>query len=171
METEERGALQEGEGDLVRENGDGSEDPDTGEDTVSTSDEKGEENVARDEEKVGTSVVDTAAPTDAVNSDHDPTVHHPLSLSWCFSFNHSLPVHNISTDSRRMVFYVAGHTGVLFDCENNRQCLLQGHGNPITCVGVSGDKRWLVTGDQGHHPLLIVWDSFSGYCKLYLHAA
>ena len=78
METEERGALQEGEGDLVRENGDGSEDPDTGEDTVSTSDEKGEENVARDEEKVGTSVVDTAAPTDAVNSDHDPTVHHPL---------------------------------------------------------------------------------------------
>ena len=75
---EERGALQEREGDLVRESGDGSEDPDTGEDTVSTSDEKGEENVARDEEKVGTSVVDTAAPTDAVDSDHDPTVHHPL---------------------------------------------------------------------------------------------
>jgi hypothetical protein len=35
-------------------------------------------------------------------------------------------------------------------------------GNPITCLGVSGDKRWLVTGDQGHRPLLTVWDSYSG---------
>ena len=146
-----------------------------------------------------------------------------------------------------MVFYASSHTGVLYDCEKNQQCLLQGHvrqqtfrcmyiqkrvpvisqtggstfttctciqephqcdngchpkptreaqlthtvcthartcthtrihtcththahihihvhtqGNPITCTAVSGDRRWLVTADEGEDPLLTVWDSFSG---------
>ena len=124
------------------------------------------------EREVGPSAVETAAPTDAVRPESNPTQHHPLvrstasqlslvfekrpslspftspqSLSWCFSFNHSLPVHNVSTDSRRvsplyvsslphslcvcvlfqMVFCASSHTGVLYDCESNQQCLLQGH--------------------------------------------
>ena len=61
-----------------------------------------------------------------------------------------------------MVFYVCAHTGVLFDCAKNQQCLLQGHSNTISCTAVSGDRRWLVTADNGKDSILIVWDSFSG---------
>ena len=60
-----------------------------------------------------------------------------------------------------MIFYVSGHTGVLLDCETNRQCLLQGHSNAITCTAVSGDRRWLVTADSGRGSMLTVWDSYS----------
>jgi len=90
--------------------------------------------------------------------------------------------------SLQMIFYVCSHTGILYDCTANRQCLLQGHvsrevegevgggfnlyvsslmyttpsqSNPITCSAVSGDKRWLVTADIGTDCMLIVWDSYS----------
>lgn len=90
--------------------------------------------------------------------------------------------------SLQMIFYVSSHTGILYDCTANRQCLLQGHvsrevegeveggfnlyvsspmyttpsqSNPITCSAVSGDKRWLVTADIGTDCMLIVWDSYS----------
>ena len=26
-----------------------------------------------------------------------------------------------------MIFYICSHTGILYDCTANRQCLLQGH--------------------------------------------
>lgn len=60
-----------------------------------------------------------------------------------------------------MIFYVSGHSGVLLDCDRNHQCLLQGHSNPITSTAVSGDRRWLVTGDSGDGCMLTIWDSFS----------
>ena len=63
----------------------------------------------------------------------------------------------------QMVFYVCGHTGVLLDCEENSQRLLQGHSNRITCTAVSGDKRWLVTADCGCGAMLTVWDSYTVY--------
>ena len=79
------------------------------------------------------SVVDTAAPTDAVKEEGSPTAHHPLvcnsvflntcmpryryigatynvcvfpsqSLTWCFGFTHTLPVHNVSNNSRKVGF-------------------------------------------------------------------
>ena len=66
-----------------------------------------------------------------------------------------------------MVFYVSGHSSVLLDCESNRQCLLQGHSNSITSTAVSGDRRWLVTGDSGPtNPMVTVWDSYSAYVLL-----
>lgn len=136
------------------------------------------------------------------------------SLTWSFGFNSSLPVHNVSEGNRKvrliqhlmldsfvrssttsvhlfslqMIFYVSSHTGILYDCTANKQCLLQGHvsrevegeveggfnlyvsspmyttpsqSNPITCSAVSGDKRWLVTADIGTDCMLIVWDSYS----------
>lgn len=60
-----------------------------------------------------------------------------------------------------MLFYVSGHTGVLLDCEANTQRLLRGHSHHITCTAVSGDRRWLVTADTGHDPLVIIWDSYT----------
>ena len=61
-----------------------------------------------------------------------------------------------------MVFYVSGYCGVLLDCQSNQQRLLQGHSNAITSTAVSGDRRWLVTGDAGPaSPMVTVWDSYS----------
>lgn len=82
METaeaaDEKGAVQERERDLAEESGGGSEEPDAEGETDSTDEEKGEGEVVTEEERLGPSVVETAAPTDAVKPDHDPTVHHPL---------------------------------------------------------------------------------------------
>ena len=61
-----------------------------------------------------------------------------------------------------MLFYVCVHTGVLYDCTNSKQSLLQGHNNPISCSAVSADKRWLATADSGKDCVLIIWDSFTG---------
>ena len=71
---EEKEVPQEGEGEATESGSD----PDAGDETGS--DDKGEEYVAAgEEERVEmSSVVETAAPTDAVKSDNDPTIHHPL---------------------------------------------------------------------------------------------
>ncbi|ESO91649.1 hypothetical protein LOTGIDRAFT_191347 [Lottia gigantea] len=61
-----------------------------------------------------------------------------------------------------MILYPCAHVGVLYDFKNNKQHILQGHTNSITCSCVSDDKRWLVTGDRGEDAMVIVWDTYSG---------
>ena len=87
-----------------------------------------------------------------------------LALSWAFGFNKDIPggVHNLSDDTRSAIFYVAAHSGVVYDFINRKQLLLQGHCNPITCCCVSGDKRWIATADAGPESMIVVWDSLSG---------
>lgn len=41
--------------------------------------------------------------------------------------------------------------------------------NPITCVCVSEDKRWLVTGDKGVDSMVNVWDTYTWYAIYLLH--
>ncbi len=85
----------------------------------------------------------------------------PLTLRRSFGFNSSVSgtVHNLTTPSRKALFYVSAHTGVIHDTQNDRQFLLQGHTNAINAVAVSSDKRWLATADSGNDSLLIIWDS------------
>ena len=87
-----------------------------------------------------------------------------LSLSWAFGFNKDIPggVHNLSDETRSAVFYVAAHSGVVYDFVHRKQLLLQGHCNPITCCVVSGDKRWVATADAGPESMIVIWDSLSG---------
>ncbi|TMW56015.1 hypothetical protein Poli38472_008663 [Pythium oligandrum] len=87
-----------------------------------------------------------------------------LRLSWTFGFNKDLVngVHNLTTESRRAIFYSAAHTGVIYDYANREQKLLQGHCHPITCCVVSEDKRWIVTADRGHESMIVVWDALTG---------
>ena len=73
----------------------------------------------------------------------------------------SIAMHMYMVVVLQMIFYVCGHSGVLLDCEENSQQLLQGHSNHITCTAVSGDKRWLVTADSGRGSMLTVWDSYT----------
>ncbi|XP_064391567.1 cilia- and flagella-associated protein 251-like [Halichondria panicea] len=98
-----------------------------------------------------------------------PLSNHPLSLCWSYGFNSSLPVHNVSEGTRKMVFYVSSHVGVLLDISDNTQMLLQGHAHSIVATAVSGNKRWIVTADIGPNSTLIVWDSYTGVpvCTLF----
>ena len=45
------------------------------------------------------------------------------------------------------IFYSVGHTGIIYDYENNTQRLLQGHCNKVTCVGYNLKEDIIVTAD------------------------
>lgn len=87
-----------------------------------------------------------------------------LRLAWTFGFNKDLVngVHNLSSATRRALFYTSAHTGVIYDYAQRRQTLLQGHCHPISCCVVSEDKRWIVTADKGPEAMIIVWDAVTG---------
>ncbi|XP_074868746.1 cilia- and flagella-associated protein 251 isoform X2 [Carettochelys insculpta] len=87
---------------------------------------------------------------------------HPISLSWVFGYNSSLPVCSLLDEEHRVILYVSSHTAVIHDILRNRQYHLQGHSNSISCLCVNEDRRWIVTADQGPDSLIIVWDAFSG---------
>ena len=67
-----------------------------------------------------------------------------LGLQWSFGFNKDIKqgVYNLSdaSDDKHAIFYVAGHSGVIYDYQNRTQKVLQGHCNPITSCCVSEDK-------------------------------
>eukprot|EP00698_Gefionella_okellyi_P011922 TRINITY_DN3180_c0_g1_i1.p1 TRINITY_DN3180_c0_g1~~TRINITY_DN3180_c0_g1_i1.p1 ORF type:complete len:925 (+),score=187.18 TRINITY_DN3180_c0_g1_i1:141-2915(+) len=87
-----------------------------------------------------------------------------LQLKWCFGFNKELPggIVNLSDSKNKRIFYVAGHTGVIYDVRKHSQLLLQGHCNAITAVCVSTDKRWIATADSGQDSMIIIWDANTG---------
>ncbi|UJR34201.1 hypothetical protein I4U23_021607 [Adineta vaga] len=85
-----------------------------------------------------------------------------LSFQWCFGFNKDLPVLNLSINKTKKIFFAAAQIGVLYDFANNRQQLLIGHRNNITCCCISNDKRWLCTADTGRDCTIIIWDTITG---------
>nr|XP_025040576.1 cilia- and flagella-associated protein 251 isoform X1 [Pelodiscus sinensis] len=87
---------------------------------------------------------------------------HPISLSWAFGYNSSLPVYSLLDEEQRVILYVSSHSAVIHDVHGNRQYHLQGHSNSISCLCISEDRRWVATADQGPDNLIIVWDAFSG---------
>lgn len=60
------------------------------------------------------------------------------------------------------LFYVAAHTGIIYDYRTRRQKFLQGHCNAITAACVSEDRRWIATADSGPDSMIVVWDSTTG---------
>lgn len=85
-----------------------------------------------------------------------------LNIIWSFGLNRNVPVLNLTDNTRKVIMYACAHVGILYDFNSNRQHILQGHANPITCTCVSEDKRWLVTGDRGKDSMVIVWDTYTG---------
>ncbi|KAK6192834.1 hypothetical protein SNE40_004236 [Patella caerulea] len=85
-----------------------------------------------------------------------------LNIIWSFGLNRDVPVLNLTDKDRKMILYPCAHVGVLYDFQNNKQHILQGHTNAITCTCVSEDKKWLVTGDKGEDAMVIVWDTTTG---------
>lgn len=86
---------------------------------------------------------------------------YPLSMTWSFGWNSSLPVYYMRED-RRVILYTCAHTAIMYDVVRNTQYHLQGHPNIISCLCVSEDRRWIATADEGPDCLIIIWDSFTG---------
>ncbi|KAK7499056.1 hypothetical protein BaRGS_00009603 [Batillaria attramentaria] len=85
-----------------------------------------------------------------------------LNIVWSFGLNRNVPVLNLTDGVRKAIMYACSHVGVMYDFANNKQFILQGHLNPITCTCVSEDKRWLVTGEKGPDAMVNVWDTYTG---------
>ncbi|CAM9642998.1 unnamed protein product [Hapterophycus canaliculatus] len=87
-----------------------------------------------------------------------------LTLSWSFGFNKDVVdgVHSLCSEGRQALFFVAAHTGIIYDYTQRTQELLQGHCNCICAVAVSDNKKWVVTADAGQDSMLVVWDTSSG---------
>ncbi|XP_045633571.1 cilia- and flagella-associated protein 251 [Ursus americanus] len=87
---------------------------------------------------------------------------YPLTLTWSFGWNSSLPVYYIRDENQRVLLYVFAHTAVIYNVFKNTQHHLQGHPNVISCLCISEDRRWIATADKGPNCLIIIWDSFTG---------
>ncbi|XP_058512985.1 cilia- and flagella-associated protein 251 [Ochotona princeps] len=87
---------------------------------------------------------------------------HPLTMTWTYGWNSSLPVFYIHEERHRVLLYVCAHTVVIYNTFRNKQYHLQGHPNVISCLCVSEDRRWIATADRGPGCLIIIWDSFTG---------
>ncbi|XP_071776483.2 cilia- and flagella-associated protein 251 [Centroberyx gerrardi] len=108
--------------------------------------------------KVYTATTETLLPKEKITHARA----HALTLEWVFGMNHVLPVFSLQDHDQLVILYAGTHVGVIYNHTSTSQHLLQGHGSPITCLCVSEDRRWLVTGDTGQKSLVIIWDSYSG---------
>ncbi|XP_073442098.1 cilia- and flagella-associated protein 251 [Dendrobates tinctorius] len=108
------------------------------------------------------SLVYTSTPRTAFEDENSVSADKPLNLAWCFGMNSKIPIYNLHDEEHQVAVYVCAHTAVIHDFTLNLQRHLQGHCSCISCLCVSEDRRWIVTGDQGPESLIIVWDSFSG---------
>ncbi|XP_058137316.1 cilia- and flagella-associated protein 251 isoform X2 [Dasypus novemcinctus] len=107
------------------------------------------------------SLVSTTKEDGLFKKDDSASVY-PLSMTWSFGWNSSLPVYYIRGETQRVLLYVCAHTVVIYDVFKNDQRHLQGHPNAISCLCISEDRRWIATADKGPDCLIIIWDSFSG---------
>uniref|UniRef100_A0A8C5UKX7 Cilia- and flagella-associated protein 251 n=1 Tax=Microcebus murinus TaxID=30608 RepID=A0A8C5UKX7_MICMU len=87
---------------------------------------------------------------------------YPLTMTWSFGWNSSLPVYYIREKNQRVLLYVCAHSAVIYNVSRNNQYHLQGHANVISCLCISEDRRWIATADKGPDCLIIIWDSFTG---------
>ncbi|XP_006149349.1 cilia- and flagella-associated protein 251 [Tupaia chinensis] len=87
---------------------------------------------------------------------------YPLTMTWSFGWNSTLPVFYIRDENQRVLLYVCAHTAVIYNVFQNTQHHLQGHPNVISCLCLSEDRRWIATADKGPDCLIIIWDSFTG---------
>ncbi|ORX47377.1 WD40 repeat-like protein [Piromyces finnis] len=84
-----------------------------------------------------------------------------LNYKWAFGLNHKIKsgIQYLTSTNRNHILYASAHTGVIYDPENNKQFLLRGHCNTITCLCKSHDDHWVATADSGPDSLIIVWDT------------
>ncbi|XP_068419669.1 cilia- and flagella-associated protein 251 isoform X1 [Eschrichtius robustus] len=107
------------------------------------------------------SLVSTATEDILFQKDDGANVY-PLTMTWSFGWNSSLPVYYIQDENQRVLLYASAHTAVIYNVFKNNQHHLQAHPNVISCLCISEDRRWVATADKGPDCLIIIWDCFSG---------
>ncbi|XP_070255753.1 cilia- and flagella-associated protein 251 isoform X2 [Myotis yumanensis] len=107
------------------------------------------------------SLVSTSSKDGLFQKDDGAKVY-PLTMTWKFGWNSSLPVYYIRDEEQRVLLYANAHTAVIYNAYKNTQHHLRGHPNVISCMCVSEDRRWIATADKGPNCLLMIWDSFTG---------
>ncbi|XP_019504546.1 PREDICTED: WD repeat-containing protein 66 isoform X2 [Hipposideros armiger] len=106
------------------------------------------------------SLVSTTAEDILFQKDDSDSVY-PLTMTWSFGWNSSLPVFYVRDATQRVLLYASAHTAVIYNVSKNNQRHLQGHPNVISCFCISEDRRWIATADKGPNCLIIIWDSFT----------
>jgi WD40 repeat protein len=86
-----------------------------------------------------------------------------LNIHWAFGFSKDMigSVQSLCSKDRNALFFLSGHSGVVYDFEHRKQTILQGHCNIITCCAVDKTKRWIVTADSGFESIMVVWDAMT----------
>ncbi|KAB0370026.1 hypothetical protein FD755_017988 [Muntiacus reevesi] len=155
LEEEEGRNLEPERGDLEQENRERRKEM-----RVSYTSEKSEKKSQPKARITKASLVSTAT-EDILFQRRESTNLYPLTMTWSFGWNSSLPVYYIR-ENERVLLYASGHTGVIYNVLKNNQHHLQGHPNIISCLCISEDRRWVATADKGPGCLIIIWDSFTG---------
>eukprot|EP01039_Chlorochromonas_danica_P007847 gene7848-8660_t len=83
-----------------------------------------------------------------------------LDIHWSFGFSKDKigAAQSLCTKDRNALFLMCAHSGVVYDFENRKQTVLQGHCNIISCCAIDKTKRWIVTADSGADSIMVVWD-------------
>ena len=55
-------------------------------------------------------------------------------IVWSYGLNRNVPVLNLTDGFRKAVMYTCSHVGVMYDFENNKQFILQGHVSILTAA-------------------------------------
>lgn len=90
-------------------------------------------------------------------------------------------VHSLADGERIAVVYAAAHSGIIYNCVERTQKVLQGqfrvcpsekevrlmsldagHCNDISAIAVSPDKKYIASADRGPESIIVVWDSHDG---------
>ena len=64
---------------------------------------------------------------------HPTCTREALKPVWIFSFNHRVPIINLSNGAYCRFFFVSGHLAIIYDVKKNEQYILRGHVCPIYC--------------------------------------
>ncbi|CAH1119104.1 unnamed protein product [Phaedon cochleariae] len=83
----------------------------------------------------------------------------PFDLQWSFGINARVKVRNMTTATRREIFFASSHFPILYDYCSRTMTHLEGHHQIISDISVSQTGRWIITSDDDLDGFLHVWDS------------
>ena len=78
---------------------------------------------------------------------------------WCFGWSFGLDgsLVELSNGKRNRVVFASGHFVVFYDKDGHEQKVKQGHGNDVSCMCTSADRKWVATADRGEEAKVLVW--------------